>query len=58
MLATNEWLVPTLQGEPYLDKPPLFYWGVMLSLSIFGPVNWAARLMPALATHLCDEPRA
>src|SRR5262245_59616936 len=24
MLARGEWVVPYLQGEPYLDKPPLF----------------------------------
>ena len=23
MLTHGEWVVPTLQGEPYLDKPPL-----------------------------------
>src|SRR4051794_31846340 len=26
MLAANEWVVPQLQGEAYLDKPPLLYW--------------------------------
>src|SRR5262249_16441721 len=25
MLARGEWIVPYLQGGPYLDKPPLFY---------------------------------
>jgi 4-amino-4-deoxy-L-arabinose transferase-like glycosyltransferase len=49
MLARGDWLVPTLQGEPYLDKPPLFYWLVMLSYSIFGVHAWAARLVPAFA---------
>src|SRR5262249_39644857 len=29
MLERGSWIVPTLQGEPYLDKPPLFYWLVM-----------------------------
>ena len=51
MLTSGEWIVPTLQGEPYLDKPPLFYWLVMLSYSIFGYHDWAARLIPALAMH-------
>src|SRR4051812_44018701 len=23
MLTSGEWIVPTLQGKPYLDKPPL-----------------------------------
>src|SRR5712692_744671 len=30
MTARNEWVVPYLQGEPYLDKPPLLYWLTML----------------------------
>ncbi len=51
MLTANEWIVPTLQGAPYLDKPPLFYWLVMLSYAIFGYHDWAARLIPALAMH-------
>ena len=51
MLSAGEWIVPTLQGEPYLDKPPLFYWLVMLSYAIFGYHDWAARLIPALAMH-------
>lgn len=49
MLTRGEWIVPTLQGEPYLDKPPLMYWLVMLSYSLFGYHDWAARLIPALA---------
>ncbi len=51
MLRHGEWIVPSLQGEPYLDKPPLLYWLVMLSYSIFGVHDWAARLVPALAVH-------
>ena len=51
MLAHNEWVVPRLQGEPYLDKPPLLYWLVMLSYSVFGVSEGAARLIPALAVH-------
>jgi 4-amino-4-deoxy-L-arabinose transferase-like glycosyltransferase len=51
MLESGDWLVPTLQGEPYLDKPPLFYWMVMLAYAGFGYHAWAARLVPALALH-------
>jgi 4-amino-4-deoxy-L-arabinose transferase-like glycosyltransferase len=53
MLARGEWVVPYLQGEPYLDKPPLLYWLVMLSYRTFGIHIWAARLAPALAVHGC-----
>lgn len=51
MLIRGEWLIPYLQGEPYLDKPPLVYWLVMVSYTIFGVHDWAARLVPALAVH-------
>ncbi|MCI0640504.1 MAG: glycosyltransferase family 39 protein [Gemmataceae bacterium] len=51
MLERGEWIVPTLQNEPYLDKPPLFYWLVMLSYKIFGYHDWTARLVPALAVQ-------
>ncbi|MCE9533039.1 MAG: glycosyltransferase family 39 protein [Planctomycetes bacterium] len=47
----NEWIVPTLQGQPYLDKPPLLYWLVRLSYSWFGVSETSARLFPALAVH-------
>lgn len=48
MWERGDWVVPVLQGEPYLDKPPLFYWLVMASYACFGPFAWAARLVPAL----------
>jgi 4-amino-4-deoxy-L-arabinose transferase-like glycosyltransferase len=53
MLARGEWVVPYLQGEPYLDKPPLFYWLVMGSYQLLGVHDWSARLVPALAVHGC-----
>jgi 4-amino-4-deoxy-L-arabinose transferase-like glycosyltransferase len=53
MLQRGEWVVPYLQGEPYLDKPPLLYWLVMGSYQLFGVHDWAARLVPALAVHGC-----
>src|SRR5947209_7728742 len=53
MLQRGEWVVPYLQGEPYLDKPPLLYWLVMLSYRLFGVSAASARLVPALAVHGC-----
>jgi hypothetical protein len=53
MLARGEWVVPYLQGQPYLDKPPLLYWLVMGSYALCGVHDWAARLVPALAEHAC-----
>jgi 4-amino-4-deoxy-L-arabinose transferase-like glycosyltransferase len=48
MLSEGRFLVPVLHGEPYLDKPPLLYWMVMGSYSVFGVHDWAARLVPGL----------
>jgi 4-amino-4-deoxy-L-arabinose transferase-like glycosyltransferase len=53
MLARGEWVVPLLQGEPYLDKPPLLYWVTIASFRLFGVHDWSARLPPALAIHGC-----
>ncbi len=53
MLQRGELLVPYLEGQPYLDKPPLLYWLVMASYRVFGVHDWAARLPPALAVHGC-----
>jgi 4-amino-4-deoxy-L-arabinose transferase-like glycosyltransferase len=53
MLARGDGLVPYLQGQPYLDKPPLLYWLVMASYAVLGVHDWSARLVPALAVHGC-----
>jgi len=44
MLISGSWLTPTLNGVPYLDKPPLLYWLNLLSYKIFGVSDWSARL--------------
>jgi dolichol-phosphate mannosyltransferase len=49
MLGEGRLLVPVLHGEAYLDKPPLLYWLVMGSYTVFGVHDWAARLIPGLA---------
>jgi dolichol-phosphate mannosyltransferase len=49
MLQEGSFVVPVLHGEPYLDKPPLLYWLVMGSYSLFGISDWSARLVPGLA---------
>ena len=52
MLDSGDWVVPTLQGEAYLDKPPLMYWLVTLSYQAFGISEASARLVPAICVHL------
>lgn len=53
MVATGEWLTPRLDGLPYFHKPPLFYWITAAALSVFGPVEWAARVAPLLGAWIC-----
>lgn len=36
--------VPTLNFEPFLEKPPLYFWSVGLSYKIFGVHAWSSRL--------------
>jgi len=49
MAASGDWLVPHLNGIQHFQKPPLLYWTTAVSLKIFGPYDWAARLPSALA---------
>jgi 4-amino-4-deoxy-L-arabinose transferase-like glycosyltransferase len=51
MLLRRDFIVPYLESEPYLDKPPLFYWLVTAAYGVFGVSAAAARLVPALALH-------
>lgn len=49
MLAQGDWLVPHLQGEPILSKPPLFYWLQMLTIKLAGAGDGTLRLTSTLA---------
>ena len=48
MLARHDWITPTLGGQPWLEKPVLYYWQAILVYKIFGVSDWAARLPAAL----------
>jgi 4-amino-4-deoxy-L-arabinose transferase-like glycosyltransferase len=53
MLERHDWITPVLGGQPWLEKPPLYYWQAMMAYAIFGVSDWAARLPAALdATFL------
>jgi 4-amino-4-deoxy-L-arabinose transferase-like glycosyltransferase len=49
MIETGNWVVPHLWYLPHLDKPPMTYWLVAVSMKLFGQNEWAARLPLALA---------
>jgi 4-amino-4-deoxy-L-arabinose transferase-like glycosyltransferase len=49
MVETHHWLMPTNDGVPRLQKPPLLYWLIIFSFKLFGVNAAAARLPVALA---------
>jgi len=49
MVETHHWLLPTTNGAPRLQKPPLLYWLIIISFKLFGVNAAAARLPVALA---------
>src|SRR5262249_52231022 len=49
MVETRQWFVPTNDGAPRLQKPPLLYWLIIISFKLFGVNAAAARLPVALA---------
>jgi len=50
MLAAGSWLAPTLNGAPYLDKPPLLYWLNLLGYKLLGVSAWSARVPTLVMT--------
>jgi 4-amino-4-deoxy-L-arabinose transferase-like glycosyltransferase len=49
MVETHQWLLPTNDGIPRLQKPPLLYWIIIISFKLFGINGAAARLPIAIA---------
>jgi 4-amino-4-deoxy-L-arabinose transferase-like glycosyltransferase len=48
----DDYLVPRLGEEIFLDKPPLLYWGILLGIKIFGYSEFSARFFPGLCYAL------
>lgn len=47
ILQTGDWVIPTLAGEPFMEKPPLFYMTAAFFGKLFGdwlPLHDAVRL--------------
>ena len=55
ILLSGDWLVPEIAGEPYLDKPPLFYMTAAVFAKLFSPIlslHNGARLTSGLYTAI------
>lgn len=47
LLDTGDWVVPTMAGEPFMEKPPLYYWLGAATARLFAswlPLHDGARL--------------
>lgn len=52
ILTLHDWLTPRINGVPYFEKPPLFYWLQAGVMSVLGSGEFAGRLMTALLATL------
>lgn len=49
MVETGDWVTPRLFGQPWFEKPALYYWATAIGFRIHLPAEWAARLPSAIA---------
>jgi 4-amino-4-deoxy-L-arabinose transferase-like glycosyltransferase len=49
MAETGDWITPRLWGQPWFEKPVLYYWGAAVGFWLHLPAEWAARLPSAFA---------
>ena len=52
MLDRHDWVTPVLNGRPWLEKPPLYYWQAMLAYYVLGVSDVAARAPSAIDATL------
>ena len=52
MVESGDWVTPRLYGQPWFEKPVLYYWGAALSFKLFGVSEAAARLPSAISALL------
>jgi 4-amino-4-deoxy-L-arabinose transferase-like glycosyltransferase len=49
VINTGDWLAPYYNEQPFFDKPMLFHWLQAGAMTLAGPTEFGARLVPALA---------
>jgi 4-amino-4-deoxy-L-arabinose transferase-like glycosyltransferase len=53
MIKSGNYLIPTFNGELWLDKPILTYWFQASAIKIFGQTEFACRFFSAIGTAIC-----
>ena len=49
MAETRDWITPRLYGQPWFEKPILYYWAAAIGFRMHLTAEWAARLPSAFA---------
>ncbi len=49
MAETGDWITPRLYGQPWFEKPILYYWAAAIGFRLHLSTEWAARLPSAFA---------
>lgn len=49
MTVSGDWVTPRLHGQPWFEKPVLYYWTAAASFQLFGVSETAARLPSGVA---------
>ena len=52
ILDRGRWLIPDLRGEPYLNKPQLFFWAVAVASLPGGEVTERTAALPAVLSSI------
>ena len=52
MYEQGNWITPHLEGKPWLEKPPLYYWLTIPLFAIFKSSETAARVGPAVCAFV------
>jgi 4-amino-4-deoxy-L-arabinose transferase-like glycosyltransferase len=52
MLKTGEWILPVMEGQPYVRKPPLINWAIAASVSATGTISELSARLPSVLSVL------
>lgn len=52
VVESGNYLVPTFNGQMWLDKPPLLYWLMSVPIRLFGPTEFACRFFGVVGSAI------
>ncbi len=52
MAESGDWVTPRLDGQPWFEKPVLYYWGAAAAFRLFGVSDFTVRLPSAILATL------